>query len=99
MFVFDDLIHIADRGIQELLKVVPPDVWKIALRGASQKVCDHIFRNMSQRAAGMLKEDMLAMAKVKASDAASAQTQILAIASRLEQEGKLSLDHNKVQYV
>ena len=99
MFVFEDLIHIEDRGIQELVKVVPAGVWKVALRGAPSDVSDLIFRNMSARAAKMLKEDMLAMAKVKVSDVESARAQILGVAQRLEREGKLSLERNKAQYI
>ena len=99
MFVFEDLIHIEDRGIQELLKIVPADVWKLALRQAPAEVSAQIFRNMSQRAAKMLKEDMLAMTKVKVSDVESARAQILGMAQRLEKEGKLSLERTKAQYV
>jgi flagellar motor switch protein FliG len=93
------LIHIEDRGIQELVKVVPAGVWKVALRGAPTGVSDLIFRNMSARAAKMLKEDMLAMAKVKVSDVESARAQILGVAQRLEREGKLSLERNKALYI
>ncbi len=89
MFVFDDLVKIDDRGIQELVKAVPQDKWKIALKTASETVRDLIFRNMSERGAAMLKEDMEAMAAVKLSDVESTQYEIVQAARKLEEEGKI----------
>jgi flagellar motor switch protein FliG len=89
MFVFDDLSKIDDRGIQEIIKNVSNDKWKIALKTASESVKDLIFRNMSERAAGMLKEDMEAMSAVKLSDVEGIQYEIVSIARKLEEEGKI----------
>ena len=89
MFVFDDLVKIDDRGIQELVKGVTNERWKVALKTASEAVRDLIFRNMSERAAVMLKEDMEAMAAVKLSDVESAQFEIVQVARKLEEEGKI----------
>lgn len=89
MFVFDDLVKIDDRGIQELVKAVPQDKWKVALKTASESVRDLIFRNMSDRAATMLKEDMEAMAAVKLSDVESVQSEVVQVARKLEEEGKI----------
>ncbi len=92
MFVFDDLVKIDDRGIQELIKNVNNDKWKIALKTASEGVADLVFKNMSTRAAEMLKEDMEAMAAVKLSDVEAQQFEIVEIARKLEEEGKIFIN-------
>jgi flagellar motor switch protein FliG len=89
MFVFDDLVKIDDRGIQELIKNVNNDKWKIALRTASEAVKELVFKNMSERAAVMLKEDMEASGAVKLSDVEAAQLEVINIARKLEGEGKI----------
>lgn len=89
MFVFDDLAKIDDRGIQELIKNVKTDQWKISLKTASEAVTDLVFKNMSERAAKMLREDMEAMPAVKLSDVEAAQYEIVQIARKLEEEGKI----------
>ncbi len=89
MFVFDDLVKIDDRGIQELVKNIQNDKWKIALKTASESVKELVFRNMSKRAAEMLREDMEAMAAVKLSDVETAQYEIVEVARKLEEEGKI----------
>ena len=89
MFVFDDLAKIDDRGIQEIIKSVKPEQWMIALKTASEAVTELVFRNMSDRAAKMLKEDMEAMSAVKLSDVESMQFEIVTIARKLEEEGKI----------
>ena len=89
MFVFDDLVKIDDRGIQELIKNVNNDKWKIALRTGSEAVKELVFKNMSERAAVMLREDMEASGAVKLADVESAQLEVINIARKLETEGKI----------
>lgn len=89
MFVFDDLVKIDDRGIQELIKSVNNDKWKIALRTAAEAVKELVFKNMSERAAQMLREDMGAMSAVKLSDIEGVQMEIIGITRKLEAEGKI----------
>jgi flagellar motor switch protein FliG len=89
MFVFDDLAKIDDRGIQEIIKNVKPEQWMTALKTASEAVSELVFRNMSERAAKMLKEDMEAMAAVKLSDVEAVQYEIVQVARKLEEEGKI----------
>ncbi len=91
MFVFDDLVKIDDRGIQELIKNVPNDKWKIALKAAGDAVKELVFKNMSERASVMLREDMEAMSAVKLSDVESMQYEIVQIARKLETEGKIMI--------
>jgi flagellar motor switch protein FliG len=91
MFVFDDLVKIDDRGIQEIIKNVNNDKWKVALRTAAEAVKDLVFKNMSERAAQMLREDMEAMSAVKLSDIETVQMEIIGITRKLESEGKIMI--------
>lgn len=89
MFVFDDLAKLDDRSIQELIKNVKNDDWKIALKTASESVAELVFKNMSERAAKMLREDMEATGAVKLADVETKQYEIVQIARKLEEEGKI----------
>jgi flagellar motor switch protein FliG len=89
MFVFDDLIKIDDRGIQTILREVKPDLLKLALKTSSEGVRELIFKNMSQRASEALREEMQNAPPAKLSDVESAQFQIVQIARRLSDEGKI----------
>jgi flagellar motor switch protein FliG len=91
MFVFDNLVEVDDRGIQTLLREVSGDNLVLALKGADETLRTKIFRNMSQRAAEMLREDLESRGPVKLSDVESAQKEILAIARRLADEGQIVL--------
>jgi flagellar motor switch protein FliG len=89
MFVFDDLVKIDDRGLQELMKEISKDDLPLALRGANPEVKEKFFKNMSSRAAEMLKEDMEAKGPVKVSDIERAQQNILKVCRKLEEEGRI----------
>jgi flagellar motor switch protein FliG len=89
MFVFDDLVKIDDRGIQTVLREVKPEQLKLALKTASEGVKEHIFKNMSARAAENLREEMGNMGPAKLSDVESAQFAIVQVARRLGEEGKI----------
>lgn len=89
MFVFDDLVKIDDRGIQAILREVKPDTLKLALRTAGESVKELIFKNMSQRAAENLREEMQNAAPAKLTDVESAQFAIVQVARRLNDEGKI----------
>ena len=89
MFVFEDIIFIDDRGMQVLLKEVPNDKLVIALKTAPDEIKEKIFKNISKRAADLLKEDLAAMGPVRVSDIEGAQQEIVNVAKRLEGEGKL----------
>lgn len=89
MFVFEDIIFIDDRGMQALLKDVPNDKLTIALKTAPEEIKEKIFRNISKRAADLLRDDLQAMGPVKVSDVETAQQEIVNIAKKLEGEGKL----------
>lgn len=89
MFVFDDLVKVDDRGVQELMKEISKDDLPLALRGANPEVKEKFFKNMSSRAADMLKEDMEAKGPVKVSDIERAQQNILKVCRKLEEEGRI----------
>jgi flagellar motor switch protein FliG len=91
LFIFDNLLDVDDRGIQALLREVSSDTLAVALRGAEPDVQDKILRNMSKRAAEILKDDMEARGPVKLTDVEAAQKEIVVIAQRLAEEGTISL--------
>ncbi len=88
MFVFEDLIFVDDRGIQELLKIVDNTKLVIALKTAPEDVRTKLFKNMSNRAATLLKEDLDAMGPTKISDVEKAQQDIVQQLKDLESKGK-----------
>ncbi|HHM23518.1 MAG TPA: flagellar motor switch protein FliG [Bacteroidetes bacterium] len=89
MFTFDDLILVDDRSIQKILKEVDTKELSIALKGASEEVKEKIFRNMSERAANMLREEMEYLGPLRVKDVEEAQKRILAIVSNLEESGDI----------
>ena len=89
MFVFDDLIKLDDRGMQELMKEISKDDLPLALRGADLTIQDKFFKNMSSRAAEMLKEDMESKGPVRITDVERAQQNILKVCRKLEEEGRI----------
>ncbi len=91
MFVFEDISFVDDRGMQTLLKEVPNDKLVIALKTATPEVRDKIFRNISKRAAELLKDDLDSLGPVKLSEVESAQQEIINVAKRLESEGKIMI--------
>jgi flagellar motor switch protein FliG len=91
MFVFENLLEIDDRGIQLLMREVQSDSLIIALKGAPEALKEKIFKNMSQRAAEALRDDMEAKGPVRLSEVETEQKEILKIARRLAEEGQLVL--------
>lgn len=91
MFVFDNLKDVDDKGIQTLLREVSSDVLIIALKGADTELQEKIFKNMSKRAAELLRDDLEAKGPVKVSEVEVSQKEILTIARRLSDSGEISL--------
>jgi flagellar motor switch protein FliG len=91
MFVFDDLTKLSDRDIQTVLKNVETAQWAMALKGASPELKQRIMGNMSQRAAGMLAEEMEYKGAVKLSEVEQIQQQIVDIVRRLEEAGEITV--------
>lgn len=91
MFVFEDVLAIEDRGIQLILREVQSESLIVALKGASEELRDKILKNMSQRAAEMLREDLESKGPVKLSEVEAEQKEILKIVRRLADEGQVSI--------
>jgi len=87
MFVFEDIKQVNDKGIQAVLKEVDNDELALALKTASEELKEKIFKNMSERAAALIREDMQYMGPVRVSDVESAQQRIVDIVRRLEEAG------------
>ena len=91
MFVFNNLSDVDDRGIQALLREVSSDVLVLALKGSDEAIKEKIFKNMSKRAAELLRDDLEAKGPVRVSDVETAQKEILAIARRMAEAGEIVL--------
>lgn len=92
MFVFEDIALIDDRGMQALLKEVSNDKLVIALKTAPEEIREKIFKNISKRAAELLREDLEAMGPVRLSDVENAQQEIVNLVKKLETEGKIMIN-------
>jgi flagellar motor switch protein FliG len=91
MFTFEDLRTVPEAGIREILGQMDKKTLATALRGASEELKNYIFKSMSSRAVEMLKEDMEVLGPVKTKEINKAQLEAVAVARKLEAEGKLSL--------
>ena len=91
MFVFDNLLDVEDRGIQVILREIQTDQLVVALKGADTQLQEKIFKNMSKRAAELLRDDLEAKGPVRISEVESAQKEILNVARRLADEGEITL--------
>jgi flagellar motor switch protein FliG len=89
MFVFENLMDLDDRGIQLLLREVQSETLVVALKGTSDALREKIFRNMSQRASEMLRDDLEAKGPVRLSEVEAEQREILRIVRRLAEEGQI----------
>jgi flagellar motor switch protein FliG len=89
LFTFEDVFNLDDRGIQSIMREVSNDTLTLALKTCTDDLKDKIFRNISSRAAEMIKEDLEVMGPVRLSDVEKAQTEIVKVAGRLEEEGQI----------
>ena len=91
MFVFENLLDLDDRAVQMLLREIQSDSLILAIKGASEELREKIFKNMSQRAAEMLREDLESRGPVRVADVEAEQKEILKIVRRLADEGQIQL--------
>jgi flagellar motor switch protein FliG len=89
MFVFENLLDLDDRSIQLLLREIQSDSLIVALKGTSEELREKIFKNMSQRAAEMLRDDLEAKGPVRLSEVEAEQKEILKTVRRLADEGQI----------
>jgi len=99
VFIFDNLIGLDDRSMQELLRQVPAEKLLLAMKGSDDGLKEKIFKNMSQRAAEMLRDDLEAKGPVRLSEVEAAQKEILQIARKLAEAGTIALGGKGEEYV
>jgi flagellar motor switch protein FliG len=95
MFTFDDLSRLDGAGVQVLMRAVPKDQLVLALKGASESLRDMFIKNMSERAAKMLKEDLANLGPVKLRDVDEAQGAIVLQAKDLAAQGQIQLQDGR----
>jgi flagellar motor switch protein FliG len=89
MFVFDDLLHVEDSALREIIQRADKKALTVALKGASEDIRGRFLQNMSKRAGQMLREEMEVLGAVRLREVEKAQQEIVAIARKLEEEGLL----------
>lgn len=89
MFVFEDIVLLDDRSIQKVLREVDGQELARALKAVDSEVQDKIYRNMSKRAASLLKEDMDFMGPIRLKDVEESQQKIVGIIRKLEEQGEI----------
>jgi flagellar motor switch protein FliG len=94
MFVFEDIGKFSDKDMQAVLKNVENSQWALALKGASAELKEKVFKNMSQRAGEMLREEMEYLGAVRVSAVEAKQQEIVDVIRRLEDAGELDLSAN-----
>jgi len=91
LFVFENLLKVDDRGMQTILREIQSDTLAKALKGADAAIREKVFKNMSKRAAELLRDDLAVSGPVKLSEVETAQKEILTVAMRLAEEGQIVL--------
>ena len=91
LFTFEDVFSLDDRSIQSVMREVSNDTLTLAMKTSPDEVKDKIFKNISSRAAEMIKEDLEVMGPVRLSDVEKAQSEIIKIVRKMEEEGKIVL--------
>jgi flagellar motor switch protein FliG len=89
MFVFEDILSLGNRDVQQVLKEVDQKELGIALKGSTEELRAHIFANLSKRLAAMIQEDMDYMGPIRRSDMEEAQQKIVNIVRRLQDAGEI----------
>jgi flagellar motor switch protein FliG len=89
LFTFEDIFKLDDRSIQAIMREVSNDTLTLAMKASPEDVKEKVFRNISSRAAEMIKEDIEVMGPVRLSDVEKAQTEIIKIVRKMEEDGKI----------
>jgi len=89
LFTFEDFVQLDDRGVQAIMREVSNDTLTLALKAATDELKEKIFRNISSRAAEVIKEDLEVMGPVRLSDVEKSQSEIIKIVRKMEEEGKI----------
>jgi flagellar motor switch protein FliG len=99
MFIFEDLILVDDRGFQKLLRRVETKELAIALKAASEEVKQKVYKNMSERASEMLREEMETLGPVRMKEVSDAQQAITAIIQEMEAKGELIISGRRGEQI
>lgn len=99
MFIFDNLADVEDTAIQLILKEIDTASLTIALKGASEELCAKFFKNMSNRAAEILRDDLEAQGPIRMSRVEAEQKSILMVARKLAESGQINLSMGNDEYV
>ena len=99
LFTFEDFLKVDDFAIQTILREISTDDLKLALKGAPPELREKFFRNMSKRAADLIKEELEMMGPVRITEVEKAQMNIIRVAKKLEQEGKIVLTRGEEEFV
>ena len=91
LFTFEDVFSLDDRSVQSVMREVSNDTLTLAMKTSADEIKDKIFKNISSRAAEMIKEDLEVMGPVRLSDVEKAQSEIIKIVRKMEEEGKIVL--------
>lgn len=89
MFVFDDLLHVDDNALREIVQRADKKVLTVALKGTSEDIRNRFFQNMSKRAVDMIREEIELLGAVRLREVEKAQQEVVGIARKLEEEGLL----------
>ncbi len=92
MFLFEDIIHIEDKDIQKILREVDRKDLALSLKVSDERLKQKIFKNMSERGADLLKEELQFMGKVKLKDVEDSQAKIIDVIKNLEETGEITLN-------
>lgn len=95
MFVFEDIVLLDDRSLQQVLREIDSKDLALALKAASSEVADKIYKNMSKRASEMLREEIEYMGPVRIRDVEEAQQKIVNVIRRLEESGEIVVSRGK----
>jgi flagellar motor switch protein FliG len=89
MFVFDDIVYVDDKGLQQVLRAVESNELALALKAAADEVKEKIFKNMSERASAILQEEMEVTGAVRMKDVTDAQQKVTRVIQEMERKGEL----------
>lgn len=92
MFIFEEIININDKDIQKIMREIDRKDLALALKISDDKLKEKIFKNMSERAADLLKEELQYMGMVKLKEVEGAQSRIIDVIKALEEQGEISLN-------
>lgn len=99
MFVFDDILLVSDHDMRKILQNIDKQLLIKALRGTHEELREHFFRNMSERAVEILKEDMEALGPVRVREVEAAQQEVVNVIRQLESEGTIEIGGGADDYV